>query len=242
MNTLVIAPRFCGPPDCGNGGYTAGCLASLVSGAAEVTLRAPAPLATELVHERRGDGAVLRTGEGTLIAEATPVSFELPLPRPVSFDSARHASEAFVGFHEHPYPACFVCGPRRSAEQGEGLCLFPGAVAQAVSDPPVVAAPFVPARDLCDDEGKLRPEFVWAALDCPSWFGHAAFAERTRPILLGRLAVHIVRRPAVHERCVVLGWGLGQEGRRIACGSALLDADGACLAYARSTWIELKSG
>jgi hypothetical protein len=251
MNTLVIAPRFCGPPDCGNGGYTAGRLAGLLSGPVEVTLRAPAPLATELVQELRAasdagapdvrtERAVLRTHDGTLIAEAAPVAFQLQLPVPPSFDAARHASEAFIGFQEHPYPGCFVCGHQRSASQGAGLSLFPGAVVQSVYAPPVVAAPFVPAGDLGDDAGLLRPEFVWAALDCPSWFGHAAFAPSKRTILLGRIAVHIERRPALRERCVVMGWGLGQEGRRIQCASALFDADGACLAYARSTWIELK--
>jgi hypothetical protein len=240
MNTFVIAPRFCGPPDCGNGGYTAGRLAGLLTGSAEVTLRAPAPLATELVCELRGDGAVLSTHDGTLLAEAVPVSFQLQLPAPVSFDAARHASEAFIGFHDHPYPGCFVCGHQRSAGQGSGLSLFPGAAVRSVDDPPVVAAPFVPAGDLGDDEGLLRPEFVWAALDCPSWFGHAAFAASKRTILLGRIALHIERRPALRERCVVMGWGLGQEGRRIQCASALFDGDGDCLAYARSTWIELK--
>jgi hypothetical protein len=175
-----------------------------------------------------------------LIAEATALELQLPTPAPISFEAARHATEAFIGHYEHPYPGCFVCGTRRLAQHGPGLSLFPGAVAQTHGGPEVVASPFVPSAEWCDHDGQLRPEFVWAALDCPSWFGHAAFAEHNKPILLGRLAVRIVRRPGLHEHCVVLGWSLGQEGRRIQCGSALYGADESCIAFARSTWIELK--
>lgn len=240
MGSLIIAQRFCGPPECGNGGYTAGLLASAFAGPAEVTLRAPAPLDVELMQEAGEARARLLTREGALIAEAVPLEFELATPPPVSFEGARHATEAFIGFYEHPYPGCFVCGTRRLPQHGAGLGLFPGALARTHPGPEVVASPFVPSREWCDQDDKLRPEFVWAALDCPSWFGHAAFADHNKPILLGRLAVNIVRRPHLNEHCVVLGWSLGQEGRRIQCGSALYGADQECVAFARSTWIELK--
>jgi len=36
---VVIARRFCGPPDTGNGGYSAGLLAQSLRGPIEVTLR-----------------------------------------------------------------------------------------------------------------------------------------------------------------------------------------------------------
>ena len=42
--TLVIAPRFHGPPSSANGGYTAGLLANAAGNSAECTLRAPPPL------------------------------------------------------------------------------------------------------------------------------------------------------------------------------------------------------
>src|SRR5690606_11335128 len=103
------------------------------------------------------------------------------------------------------------------------------------------AAPFRPAEELCDEHGVLRDVFIWSALDCPSWFGHAAFVDEVPPILLGQLAVEILRRPTVGERCVVQGFSLGQEGRRIFCGSALYGADGEPLARARATWVTLKA-
>ena len=241
---MRISPRFCGPPSSGNGGYTAGRLAALISGAAEVTLRAPPPLDTELSLEARDGGAVMLAPDGGLIAEGKPLLVDLELPGAVGVAQAQDATQHYIGFGEHPYPGCFVCGPRRAPENGPGLGLFPGATITAAGRR-VVAAPFVPPAEFADAAGKLRPEFVWAALDCPSWFGHAAFVNPVPKILLGRLSVNIERCPMAvgpaAESCVVVGWGLGQEGRRITCGSALYTAEGECLAWGKAVWVELKS-
>jgi hypothetical protein len=48
---LVIAPRFCGPPDSGNGGYVCGLIAGRLGEQTEMTLRAPPPLATPMTVE-----------------------------------------------------------------------------------------------------------------------------------------------------------------------------------------------
>ncbi len=244
---MRIHPRFCGPPGSANGGYTCGLIAKHLSGPVEVTLRAPPPLDTELSLLSGQGGLELKAPDGTLLAEAKPQPFSLELPRPVTYEEAVEASARYIGFHEHPYPGCFVCGPRREASLGSGLSLFPGALAPRADATPqgapvnVVAAPFQPGPELCDASGSLPSELVWASLDCPSWFGHAAFLSEAAPkILLGRLTAHVRSLPKLHERCVVLGFGLGQEGRRILCGSALYGADGECLAYAKATWIALK--
>ena len=42
METMTIPRRFRGPPNSGNGGYVCGMLARHITGAAEVTPRAPA--------------------------------------------------------------------------------------------------------------------------------------------------------------------------------------------------------
>ena len=237
-----IAQRFCGPPGIGNGGYVAGRLAGALPGAVEVTLRRPTPLDTELSRRGAHGSATLHAPDGTLLAEARvgPALELVPLPA-VSFAEAGQASKRFLGFRHHPYPDCFVCGLTRPANELAGLALHPGALDDLASAPrPCVAAPFVPPADLCDAAGLLATEQVWAALDCPSWFGHAAFVESTPPMLLGKLAVELLRRPAAGEPCVVLGFALGQEGRRILCGSALLAA-GQVIAHARATWITLKT-
>jgi hypothetical protein len=232
--TVVIASRFRGPPTSANGGYTCGLLAGLLDGAAEVTLRAPPPLDTALLLVRHDDDTVVLTQGEKLIAEARATEVVLDIPPAVSFEEASRASSGYPGFGYHPYPDCFVCGPGRAA--GDGLGLYPGPVAGRR----VAAAPWVPAVELCAEGGNVLPRFVWAALDCPSWWGHVPFAETGPAILLGRLAAKLKALPSAGERCVVLGWPLGREGRRISCGSALFDAQGECLAWARATWIELQ--
>lgn len=231
---MTIPARFCGPPSSANGGYTAGLLSGLIEGPCEVTLRAPPPLDLALTLSRTQDGGAALTQGGTLIAEASPRAFELARPEAVSVDEAVSAARRYPGFQSHPYPTCFVCGPDR--REGDGLRIFPG----PVEGRPIVAAPWIPSADLSHD-GVVDARFVWAALDCPSWFGFVAFASDAPPVLLGRLTLASNRLPRSGERCVVVGWSTGREGRRIECGSMLLDEQGECLAYAKSTWVALKS-
>jgi hypothetical protein len=76
---------------------------------------------------------------------------------------------------------------------------------------------------------------VWAALDCPSYFGLPG-----RPLaLLGRLTARIDRLPELGKRFVVMGWPIGSDGRKHFAGSALADAEGEIVAHALATWIEI---
>ena len=94
---------------------------------------------------------------------------------------------------------------------------------------PLVAAPWVPRPDTA------AREFVWCALDCPGAYACGATSRGT--LLLGRLAARVLRVPEPGERCVVAGWQLGAEGRKLEAGTALWSA-GELLGYARATWIE----
>jgi hypothetical protein len=234
LGQVLIQQRFCGPSTSGNGGYTCGRLADFLPGTAEVTLRSPPPIGIPMDVEAQEAGRVALMNAATVVAEARNTELSLALPEPVSWDEAVVASRAYPGFHHHQYPSCFVCGPARPL--GDGLALFPGPVAGRA----LVAAPFTPAPDLCDADGRLLPALMWAALDCPSWYGYAAFHEPAPPILLGRLSAHIHDRPHASDRCVVLGWALGREGRKIRCASAVFEATGRALAWAEATWIVLK--
>jgi hypothetical protein len=101
----------------------------------------------------------------------------------------------------------------------------------------VAAAPWIPTADVADDTGRVRSEIVWAALDCPSWFGLSCFhAWEGRP-LLGRLSARIDAHPHVGQRCACVGWLIAREGRKIHVGSALFDDQGRALALARATWL-----
>jgi hypothetical protein len=216
--TLTIDPRFRGPDTSGNGGYTCGILAALVDApAAEVTLRLPPPLGRPLQVVRGGDRVDLMDGD-EVVASAAPATLELELPAAVSFAEAKAAALP-EGDLESPFPNCFVCGRDRH----DGLRIFAGPAGD------LVAAPWVP------DETTAAPEFVWAALDCPGAYGCGAIGRGAA--VLGRLAVRVEAVPAPGERCVVLGWGLGEDGRKLYAGTALFGEGARVLGYGRATWI-----
>jgi hypothetical protein len=140
------------------------------------------------------------------------------VPSPPSFEEAEAARPRFAGFREHAYPTCFVCGPARE----DGLSIF----ASPLNG--VVAAAWVP-----DEAGA---PLVWASLDCPG--AYALEAAGRSGMLLGRLHGRVDRVPAAGERCVVVGWPLGWDGRKGYAGTALWSADRCdLLACARATWI-----
>jgi hypothetical protein len=230
---VVIASRFCGPLDSGNGGYSCGVVASLIDGAAEVTLRRPPPLDRPIDLLQTGEQVEARVG-GDLIAEAKPTVVELDTPPAPSLADAIEATARFPGHEHHLYPMCFVCGPKRAS--GDGLCVFPG----AVTGREIVAAPFTPDVSLGDSEGRLRREIAWAALDCPSWFGFSCFHPFDGVILLGRLAARIDALPRIGDRCILAGWSLGRDGRKIHSAAALYSEAGSVLAVSRATWIVVK--
>ena len=227
---VVISRRFRGPPESGNGGYTCGVVAALVGGPAEVTLRRPPPLDRPLDVHRLDGGSVAVLDGDTLVAEGAPASVEIEVPEPVTFEEAVTAAKSYLGFRHHPFPTCFVCGPKRA--EGDGLRIFPGWVA----DRNIVAAPWTPDASVADEDGQVRPEIVWAALDCPS--GFAVITPETVAVL-GRLAVKLVAPVQPGKRCVAIGWPLGEEGRKMYSGTALFGEGGDLRAFARATWVRI---
>jgi hypothetical protein len=231
---IVIPERFRGPPDSGNGGYTCGCVGVLVGNPAEVSLRTPPPLERELAVERV-EGAVSARDGDRVVAEGRPVGIELDLPQPVGIEDARRASES--GYRRwsqgHPFPTCVVCGPDR--EPLDGFRIFPG----PLDGGELYAAPWTPDASLAAPDGLVRPECVWAALDCPTSAPVALFGE-SRPIVLAQLAVSIDRPVAAGEPHVLVSWKLGVDGRKRRGAAALLSRHGETLARSRALWIELR--
>jgi hypothetical protein len=215
---LVIDRKFRGPTGSANGGYTCGVLASFMHGPAEVTLRLAPPLERPLEVVTEGS-LELRDGE-QLVAEASPADLHLDVPDPISFEEAA-AAELPDGDRESVFPECFVCGWKRE----DGLRIYAG----PVEGRELVAATWVPAEDV------ISSEFVWAALDCPGAYA-VEFGQRGNPVL-GRLTALVQHLPHPGERCVVIGWPLGEEGRKLYAGTAAFGEDGRMLGSARATWI-----
>jgi len=221
---MVIPGHWNGPPGSANGGYTCGVVAGLLDApSAEVSLRAPPPLDSELTVERDEESARLMDGP-TVVAEgrAAPPPDAEP-PRAVSLDEAATASEAGLEHWSanHPFPTCVVCGPERE----DGFGLFPG----------VVEGSLYAARW----RGRAAAEQVWAALDCPSSAPIAHFGEGP-PIVLARLHAAIDRLPHDGEELAAVSWPIGIEGRKREAASALVTGDGVVIARARALWIELR--
>jgi hypothetical protein len=232
MTTLTVDARFCGPPGCANGGYAAGLMAQHSPVKVRIRLERPVPVQVPLELERVEGGGLTLMHAGLVLARGQPADFELDVPAAPSYLQALEASRHFPGFSEHPCPGCFVCGTQRA--RGDGLRIFAGRYA----DDDRVAAPWVPDAGLSDGQGKVRPEFMSAVLDCPGAFARAGVV----PMLLGEFAAHIDRCVHVDEPCVVIGWQIRLSGRKFEVGTALFDEDLELCARARATWIELKPG
>jgi hypothetical protein len=234
---VSIDQRFNGPPDSANGGYACGLIAKEIEGPAEVTLRSPPPLVRELRLEREGE-RVLMLDDDQLVGEGTPVDPDWQVPAPVTVELAAAAARRspFLA-RPRPFVSCFVCGPDREA--GDGLAIFPG----PVEGRDLHAGTWTPDASVADDDGLIRPEIVWASLDCPTsgpvanW--HAE-GEPLRPIVLARLAVDVRGHAEVGREHVVTAWQIAVEGRKRHAGSALFTGDGELVASARALWIELK--
>ena len=230
---IIIPSRFNGPPNSGNGGYSCGVLAAFIDGPARVRLHVPPPLDTPMVVTENDEGGMSMYAGDTRVGSAFQAPFELEVPPAPSLEAARDASTRYPCYEGHVFPTCFVCGPGRPGHDGLGLYAGP------VHDWRVLASPWEPGEDLLDSHGMVRPEIVWSALDCPGYF--ACMGENIRPAVLGELQAHLVSAIAGRQELVVYAWPLGEDGRKLYAGSAVATASGDVLAYARSTWILLKT-
>jgi hypothetical protein len=229
MATLTVAGRFNGPDGKGNGGYSAGLLAAELDGPAVVSLRSPVPLdaALDLVRE----GGVVRALDGeTLVAEAEPATpLALDVPAPVPAAEAREAMRDYSAPRESPFSRCFVCGPARE----DCMEVF---ASQVPGRDGLVATTWTPPAWSADADGAVLPEFVWAALDCPTYF-----AVYGRELVLGflvRQQVEIEAPIRAGVEHVVLSWPLAVEGRKRFAGAAVLGPGGEPLARGEALMVE----
>jgi hypothetical protein len=232
--TLTIPAFFNGPPTSANGGYTCGRVAELVDAeVVEVSLRSPPPLDTPLRVARDGDRVSLHDGD-TLVAEGRPSDLLEDVPDPVPADEVLAAQE--TGRERwsagHPFPTCVVCGPGRA----DGLGIFPAAISGRDG---LFGAAWTPGESTGDGEGCVRPEILWAALDCPTsapvgnWNAGPA-------IVLASLTARLGCPVRVGEQHTILSWELGRDGRKGWGGAALYDSSGRLTCASQALWIELR--
>ncbi len=231
---IIIKPEFCGFPGSGHGGYVAGLVAGFMNNEAEITFRKPSPIDRPLSLSRLDAHRVLlKDGEDVLL-EANPMQVELSNPDPPTYaEAVAAAQESLALGNGPPLSNCFVCGCDR--DESSGLRIFPG----PASEKKIVAAPWIPHPSLADDTGRVRTEFLWAALDCPG--AYAVVSEVVQVILLGQVSAKVLATVNPGDKCIVIGWHIATEGRKIYAGTALFQEQGELLGSARQTWIEPKS-
>ena len=241
MNDSLIVPAgFNGPRLSGNGGYVGGKLAEAYGrafgavDAVEITFRAPIPIDREMTLGRAGDVLRLLDGE-TLVCEARAgsVAHLTPPPAPTDWSDVMHRGEVGGSGDDSEFATCIVCGRNRAV--GDGLRVLGTAGPQQGTS----LSCYVPHANHADTSGRIRPEFVWGTLDCPGAYAAQDPAD-IRAALTGRMTARIIEPPKVGERCAVVGWKLGEEGRKLYSGTALYTEAGKLCALATCTWIVLK--
>ena len=201
---ITISRRFNGPPKSGHGGYVCGIIANLIGPCAEITLRSPPPLDLPLTGERIESGEVRLSDAEMTIAEGRKAELRLEIPDPPTLKEAKSAAEKYPGFETHPFPTCFGCGHER--DEGDGLRIFSG----PVTGSEVMAAPWLPDASLAGENGRVRTEFLWAALDCPAGWAVINLQKVLYPdtpyILLGRFVAKVKEGLKPGQNCVSIGW------------------------------------
>lgn len=232
---IRIDARFTGPPGNGHGGYVSGVVAAKIGGGgvggAEVTLRSPVPLDREMRVERPEDGRVTVHDGATLIAEASAAELDLDIPEAPTLAQSEDAVRRYFALGRHPYPNCFACGDGRAP--GSGLEIFSG----PLDGSEVVAAPWRPHPSLAIADGTVGPEFLWAALDCPS--GWAMLRDDHVPIVLGRITGWVKKGLAIGAPCIVYAWPIATDGRKLHAGSAIAAESGEMWGASRATWFKI---
>ncbi len=144
-----------------------------------------------------------------------------------------HRGEVGGSPEDSDYGVCIVCGRGRGV--GDGLRVWGTSGPQKGYS----LSCYIPHANHADASGHIRPEFVWGTLDCPGAYA-AQDLDDMRPAMTGRMTAKIIEPPKVGERCAVVGWKLGEEGRKLYSGTALYSERGRLCAIATCTWIILK--
>ena len=102
----------------------------------------------------------------------------------------------------------------------------------------VVASPWKPREETAGEDGAVADEFVWAVLDCPTYFA-AYHGEELEMSVLARQQVRIDGAVRVGEEHVVMAWPISTDGRKRLTGCALLSSEGETLARGQVLMVAL---
>lgn len=188
-----------------------------------VSLRRPVPLDQALALRHEDDGRVCAIVDDEVIVEAAPtaplLAWDGGLP---GLEEARAGHRNYAAPLDGEFGHCFVCG--RSRHDGFGIFTGP------VEGSDLVASPWTPPTWAGDEDGIVRPEFVWAALDCPGYF--ALHGDDMTVAYLARQQAEVLAPLHPGVEYVVVGRPLERAGRKGLAATAVLNLDGTVLAHA----------
>jgi hypothetical protein len=229
-DTVTIAADVYGLPGIAFGGYVAGLTARGMDGAAKVDLHAPAPFERALQIVNDGGQATL-LDRGQVIAAASTYELETTPPVVPSWSDAHDAASRFATEPSLPFPNCFGCGPQRHSDKGLRVFVGPLTGGSAVAGIWVPSSAFATGRS-------VRPEFVWAALDCPGGWARRHFLGIPQPGITAYLAAHLDAPVRVGEPHLVLGWPIKRDGRKAWVGALIMNRNGDTCAAAEALWLD----
>jgi hypothetical protein len=234
MTQITVERRFHSWPTVAHGGYVAGHLAARLDGPCEVTLRQAVPFDTPLTVRQDDRGRIVLGTDGAVMMRAQPTDLDVQVPAPVSFSEAAATAWDHASIPRHPTPTCFCCGYDRN--EGDGLRVWPGSLPGRRT----VAAGWIPHAVFGGESGALELPYVWAALDCPSFWGIVQWLPAMPNVVTIRLEGQVLGPVHAAQQHVVLGWPIAHRGRRMIGGSAILGPNGDLLACSRVTWLEVR--
>ena len=177
-----------GRPASANGGYTCGVVARCSAPTwrrSRCARRRRSGGRSSVTHHGRPGGAPRRRdarGRGrALRAAARRARAGAPRRRP----RRRPRPARPHGRPRTPFPPAWSAAP--TAAPGDGYRIFPGPVPGRDG---LYAATWTPDPSLAGDDGHVRPECLWGALDCPTSAPVANFGEGP-PVVLARLTARL---------------------------------------------------
>ncbi|TGL63510.1 hypothetical protein [Leptospira sarikeiensis] len=240
LDNMILSQRFCGPPKTGNGGFTAGILVEAVrTNAAEIRLLGPTPVETPILMESESGqrGAIYDDSKKILATLKSIPNEDFPeykLPFVPDLEDVKKISALYPGFTTHPFPTCFVCGPKR--EVHDGMRIFVGPAPEQIGFENLMAGHWLPDQSVSSQDGSVRDAAIWGALDCPG--GFSAVLYEPQLIVLSKIRGKIIEHPKIGEDYTVLSWRLQKMSRAFKVMTAIFESDSKRLfAIAEALWL-----
>lgn len=231
---ITIPGHVHGYPELAFGGYVAGMLADRVGGEVRVDFRRGVPVRTPVLITDSESGATLTDPDGTVLAEASPGAVELAVTPPPTWDQAVAASrDSFAA--GRAIPDCYGCGTTNAP--GRGLRLYPW----RLRDHDLVAAAWVPDRELSGPGGYLTTENIWSAVDCPGGWAAIELAGMRPGGVTAALTTRHITPVHAGAKYLIWSWPIATSGRKYTVGVAISTPDGDLAVLAEALWIEPES-